>query len=432
MATGRLFDFEEAQGAGPRERRRRGDGRGRLPGRRCEQRAREFVPPGRASKAVGPDQARRADRAPRWRSPRAWPWSASSSSSSSSPRTRARASPRTSRSASRPSSRCVSGARRSRAPRRRRRDAGRQRCEPSQARGARWSRCSGRRLNVLDLPMIRALHHAVRPRARRRDLKVLVLRSALPGPSPPGWTCATTARTGPPTCWRRSTPSFRLLDALPQATVAARGRPLPGRRLRAGRLLRRRPRHAALGRSASPRSTSAASRPSRRVLLPRARRAARAFEMVLDGRAARGAAEAARIGLVTRVVRRPRRPRPSACAARLAAQERRRAGPRPPGGPAGSARHLRRGPRPRTERLYRDGPPGHRRRGGGRARLPGEAAAALDGPLGRAHAHPRHAPGRPHGRRALAPPRRLRAGRGRPDRRGGRGAGARRRQGRAP
>jgi cyclohexa-1,5-dienecarbonyl-CoA hydratase len=165
--------------------------------------------------------------------------------------------------------------------------------------GARWITLQRPPLNVLDLPTIRALREAVRPRARRRDLKVLVLRSAIPGTFSAGVDVRDHGKDRVSDMLEAFHAVFRLLDGVPQATVAA----VDGRCLGGGLEL------AAFCDVllATPRSVFGQPEidvgcfpPVGAVLLPRIVGRA-AIEMVLTG-APVSAEEAARMGLVSRVV----------------------------------------------------------------------------------------------------------------------------------
>jgi len=154
-------------------------------------------------------------------------------------------------------------------------------------------------LNVLDVPTIRALHAEVSALRDRGDLRALVLRSALDGTFSAGTDVRDHTRERAPGMLEAFHGLIRLLDALPQSTVAA----VDGRCLGGGCEL-------ALFCDvvlATPRSTFgqpeidlACFPPVAAVSLTRlAPRAA--FEMVLGGGPV-PAAEAARAGLITRVV----------------------------------------------------------------------------------------------------------------------------------
>ena len=165
--------------------------------------------------------------------------------------------------------------------------------------GARWITLDLPPVNVLDLPAIEALRAALAPLADRRDLKAVVLRSAVAGTFSAGVDVRDHARARAGAMLEAFHGVFRLLDALPQATVAA----VDGSCLGGGCEL------AAFCdvTLATPRSVFGQPEidvgcfpPVAAVLLPRL--AARAAaEIVLTG-APLGAAEAARVGLVSRVV----------------------------------------------------------------------------------------------------------------------------------
>ena len=94
-------------------------------------------------------------------------------------------------------------------------------------------------LNIIDLPMIRALDEAVADVAQRRDLKAVVLRSALDGTFSAGVDVAAHAPPAAPEMLQAFHAVFRRLDALPQATLAAvDGRCLGGGGFRGGACLR--------------------------------------------------------------------------------------------------------------------------------------------------------------------------------------------------
>jgi cyclohexa-1,5-dienecarbonyl-CoA hydratase len=165
--------------------------------------------------------------------------------------------------------------------------------------GARWITLQRPPLNVFDLPMLRALHHAVRPRVRRRDLKVLVFRSAIPGTFSAGVDVRDHGKDRAPDMLEAFHSVFRMLDGMPQATVGA----VDGRCLGGGcelaafcDILLATPRSV----FGQPEIDVGCFPPVASVLLPRIVGRA-ALEMVLTG-APLGAAEAARVGLITRVV----------------------------------------------------------------------------------------------------------------------------------
>ena len=154
-------------------------------------------------------------------------------------------------------------------------------------------------LNVLDLPTIRSLHAVLEPLPARRDLKVVVLRSGLDGVFSAGVDVAAHARARAREMLEAVHAVFRLIDALPQATVAAVDGPCLGGGCELAAscdLVLATPR-ATFG---QPEIDLGCFPPVGAVLLP-ALAGRAAYEMVLTG-APVGAAEAARIGLVTRVV----------------------------------------------------------------------------------------------------------------------------------
>jgi len=75
--------------------------------------------------------------------------------------------------------------------------------------------------NVLDLASIRALHAALVPLPDRRDLKVVVLRSAIPGTFSAGVDVKDHTKERAPEMLEAFHTVFRLLDQLPQVTLAA-------------------------------------------------------------------------------------------------------------------------------------------------------------------------------------------------------------------
>ena len=87
--------------------------------------------------------------------------------------------------------------------------------------GARWITLQRPPLNVLDLPTIRALHLAIRPRSRRRDLKVIVLRSGIPGTFSAGVDVRDHGKDRVSDMLEAFHALFRLIDGMPQATVAS-------------------------------------------------------------------------------------------------------------------------------------------------------------------------------------------------------------------
>src|SRR5260221_727703 len=76
-------------------------------------------------------------------------------------------------------------------------------------------------LNVLDLPTIRSLHAALAPLPARPDLKVLVLRSDLDRAFSAGVDVRDHFRERAPEMLETFHAVFRLMDALPQVTLAA-------------------------------------------------------------------------------------------------------------------------------------------------------------------------------------------------------------------
>jgi cyclohexa-1,5-dienecarbonyl-CoA hydratase len=180
--------------------------------------------------------------------------------------------------------------------------------------GARWITLQRPPLNVFDLPTIRALSNAIRPRARRPDLKVVVFRSGIPGTFSAGVDVRDHGKDRVSDMLDAFHALFRMLDGLPQATVAA----VDGRCLGGGcelaafcDILLATPRSV----FAQPEIDVGCFPPVAAALLPRIVGRA-AFEMVLTG-APLTSAEAARVGLVTRVVD-DLESETEACVARLA------------------------------------------------------------------------------------------------------------------
>ena len=165
--------------------------------------------------------------------------------------------------------------------------------------GARWVTLQRPPLNVLDLPTIRALTHAIRPRSRRRDIKVLVLRSGIPGTFSAGVDVRDHRKDRVSDMLDAFHALFRMIDGMPQVIVAA----VDGRCLGGGcelaafcDILLATPGSV----FAQPEIDVGCFPPVAAALLPRiAGRAA--LEMVLTARPLT-APEAARAGLVTRVV----------------------------------------------------------------------------------------------------------------------------------
>jgi cyclohexa-1,5-dienecarbonyl-CoA hydratase len=165
--------------------------------------------------------------------------------------------------------------------------------------GARWITLDRPPVNVLDVASIEALAAALASLTDRRDLKAVVLRSAIPRTFSAGVDVRDHTRERVTTMLAAFHGIFRRLDALPQATIAA----VDGTCLGGGCEL------AAFCdvALATPRSVFGQPEidvgcfpPLASVLLPRiAPRAA--AELILTG-APIGAAEAARVGLISRVV----------------------------------------------------------------------------------------------------------------------------------
>jgi cyclohexa-1,5-dienecarbonyl-CoA hydratase len=165
--------------------------------------------------------------------------------------------------------------------------------------GARWITLDRPPVNVLDIATIEALAAALAPLTDRRDLKAVVLRSAIPRTFSAGVDVRDHTRERVTTMLAAFHGVFRQLDALPQATLAA----VDGTCLGGGCEL------AAFCdvALATPRSVFGQPEidvgcfpPLASVLLPRiAPRAA--AELILTG-APIGAAEAARVGLISRVI----------------------------------------------------------------------------------------------------------------------------------
>ncbi len=165
--------------------------------------------------------------------------------------------------------------------------------------GARWITLDRPPVNVLDVATIEALAAALASLTDRRDLKVVVLRSAIPRTFSAGVDVRDHTRERVTTMLAAFHGVFRRLDALPQATIAA----VDGTCLGGGCEL------AAFCdvALATPRSVFGQPEidvgcfpPLASVVLPRiAPRAA--AELILTG-APIGAGEAARVGLISRVV----------------------------------------------------------------------------------------------------------------------------------
>ena len=165
--------------------------------------------------------------------------------------------------------------------------------------GARWITLDRPPVNVLDIATIEALAAALAPLTDRRDLKAVVLRSAIPRTFSAGVDVRDHTRERVTTMLAAFHGVFRQLDALPQATIAT----VDGTCLGGGCEL------AAFCdvTLATPRSVFGQPEidvgcfpPLASVLLPRVAPRA-AAELILTG-APIGAAEAARVGLISRVV----------------------------------------------------------------------------------------------------------------------------------
>jgi cyclohexa-1,5-dienecarbonyl-CoA hydratase len=165
--------------------------------------------------------------------------------------------------------------------------------------GARWITLDRPPVNVLDIATIEALAAALASLIDRRDLKAVVLRSAIPRTFSAGVDVRDHTRERVTTMLAAFHGVFRRLDALPQATIAA----VDGTCLGGGCEL------AAFCdvTLATPRSVFGQPEidvgcfpPLASVVLPRVAPRA-AAELILTG-APMGAAEAARVGLISRVV----------------------------------------------------------------------------------------------------------------------------------
>jgi cyclohexa-1,5-dienecarbonyl-CoA hydratase len=167
------------------------------------------------------------------------------------------------------------------------------------ADGARWITLDRPPVNVLDIATIEALSGMLAPLAHRRDLKAIVFRSAIPRTFSAGVDVRDHTRERVVSMLEAFHGLLRLLDSIPQATVAA----VDGTCLGGGCEL------AVLCDVvlATPRSLFGHPEidvgcfpPLAAVVLPRVAPRA-AAELILTG-APIGAAEAARVGLVSRVV----------------------------------------------------------------------------------------------------------------------------------
>jgi cyclohexa-1,5-dienecarbonyl-CoA hydratase len=165
--------------------------------------------------------------------------------------------------------------------------------------GARWITLERPPVNVLDISTIEALEAALASLAERRDLKAVVLRSAIPRTFSAGVDVRDHARDRVSAMLAAFHRVFRRLDALPQASVAA----VDGTCLGGGcELAAFCDVTLATARSVfgQPEIDVGCFPPLASCWLPRiAPRAA--AELILSG-APIGAAEAARVGLVSRVV----------------------------------------------------------------------------------------------------------------------------------
>jgi cyclohexa-1,5-dienecarbonyl-CoA hydratase len=167
------------------------------------------------------------------------------------------------------------------------------------AEGARWITLERPPVNVLDIATIEEMSAGLVPLADRRDLKAVVFRSALPRTFSAGVDVRDHARERVAAMLHAFHGLVRLLDALPQATMAA----VDGTCLGGGcELVAACDIVLATPRSifGQPEIDVGCFPPLAAVLLPRVAGRA-AAEMILTG-APVGAAEAARIGLVSRVV----------------------------------------------------------------------------------------------------------------------------------
>jgi cyclohexa-1,5-dienecarbonyl-CoA hydratase len=163
----------------------------------------------------------------------------------------------------------------------------------------RWITIAQPPLNVLDLPTIDALHAALADAAARRSVKCLVIRSGVPGVFSAGVDVAAHAPDRAPAMLEAFHRVCRLIQTLPQASVAAVDGPCLGGGCELAAccdvVLA-----TARSRFGQPEIDVGCFPPVAAVLLPRL--AGRlAYEMVLTGEPI-PAAEAARMGLVNRVV----------------------------------------------------------------------------------------------------------------------------------
>ena len=165
--------------------------------------------------------------------------------------------------------------------------------------GARWITLDRPPVNVLDIATIEALAAALASLADRRDLKAVVLRSAIPRTFSAGVDVRDHTRERVTTMLAAFHGVFRRLDALPQATIAAVDGTCLGGCCELAAFC-----DVTL---ATPRSVFGQPEidvgcfpPLASVVLPRVAPRA-AAELILTG-APMGAAEAARVGLISRVV----------------------------------------------------------------------------------------------------------------------------------
>lgn len=153
-------------------------------------------------------------------------------------------------------------------------------------------------VNVLDIATIQALDEALRPLSARRDLKVLVFSSALPGVFSAGVEVAEHARALAPAMLAAFHGLLRTIDALPQVALAAVDGPCLGGACELAAwcdFVIATPR----ARFALPEIDVGCFPPAAAALLPR-RLGRAAAELILTGESLT-AGEAARLGLVTRV-----------------------------------------------------------------------------------------------------------------------------------
>jgi cyclohexa-1,5-dienecarbonyl-CoA hydratase len=165
--------------------------------------------------------------------------------------------------------------------------------------GARWITLDRPPLNILDVATIEALAGLLAPLEGRRDLKAIVFQSALPRTFSAGVDVADHTGARVALMLEAFHGVFRRLDALPQATVAAvDGTCLGGACELAAfcDIVLATPRSV----FGQPEIDVGCFPPVAAVLLPRLSPRA-AAEMILTG-APIGAAEAARVGLISRVV----------------------------------------------------------------------------------------------------------------------------------